>query len=269
MNDRASRGTKAHKQTRHTYIRGHSDRSKEVIDVLPFRALGALAMVPERRLLPSSPYSCLVVCSLRPLTSSEQLLCRKQLQHLVLRSPHHTPSSRLFLAAASRLICTSALIFRHLSMINSFPTESLSRRSSHRSGSDESQSSSSYSFESSANMPLDWSQQEDDQLRHCISLPHSSWSELAQIAFPEGARNSEDCMERWSVISKPRSIRGPWTAGEDALLTQLTGEMGPKDWTAIAKRLRSRSGKQCRERWHNHLDPTSQSPFVLLSQRHL
>lgn len=30
---------------------------------------------------------------------------------------------------------------------------------------------------------------------------------------------------------------------------------GPKKWTLIAKHLRGRIGKQCRERWHNHLNP--------------
>lgn len=31
---------------------------------------------------------------------------------------------------------------------------------------------------------------------------------------------------------------------------------GDKNWSTIAKRLKSRRGKQCRERWHNHLDPS-------------
>ncbi len=30
---------------------------------------------------------------------------------------------------------------------------------------------------------------------------------------------------------------------------------GPKRWTLIAKHLPGRIGKQCRERWHNHLNP--------------
>jgi myb proto-oncogene protein len=28
-----------------------------------------------------------------------------------------------------------------------------------------------------------------------------------------------------------------------------------KKWSAIAKHLPGRTGKQCRERWHNHLNP--------------
>ena len=30
---------------------------------------------------------------------------------------------------------------------------------------------------------------------------------------------------------------------------------GAKNWTQVAKSLPGRIGKQCRERWHNHLDP--------------
>jgi hypothetical protein len=36
---------------------------------------------------------------------------------------------------------------------------------------------------------------------------------------------------------------------------QLVNEHGPKKWTLIAKHLNGRIGKQCRERWHNHLNP--------------
>ena len=30
---------------------------------------------------------------------------------------------------------------------------------------------------------------------------------------------------------------------------------GAKNWTFIAKHLPGRIGKQCRQRWHNHLNP--------------
>ena len=30
---------------------------------------------------------------------------------------------------------------------------------------------------------------------------------------------------------------------------------GPQKWTQIAEHLPGRIGKQCRERWHNHLNP--------------
>jgi len=32
--------------------------------------------------------------------------------------------------------------------------------------------------------------------------------------------------------------------------------MGARKWAHIAQQLPRRNGKQCRERWHNHLDPS-------------
>ena len=58
----------------------------------------------------------------------------------------------------------------------------------------------------------------------------------------------------------PMAKRRPWSADEDEHLKQLVGEQlvgdaGIKSWAAIATRLRDRNGKQCRERWRNHLRP--------------
>ena len=50
-------------------------------------------------------------------------------------------------------------------------------------------------------------------------------------------------------------ISGPWTKEEDERVVELVRKYGPKRWTLIAKHLKGRIGKQCRERWHNHLNP--------------
>lgn len=49
--------------------------------------------------------------------------------------------------------------------------------------------------------------------------------------------------------------KGPWSPEEDERVVQLVAEHGPKKWTLIATHLEGRIGKQCRERWHNHLNP--------------
>mmetsp|Transcript_9683 Transcript_9683/g.27915 ORF Transcript_9683/g.27915 Transcript_9683/m.27915 type:complete len:582 (-) Transcript_9683:96-1841(-) len=49
--------------------------------------------------------------------------------------------------------------------------------------------------------------------------------------------------------------RGAWTAEEDATLAGLVQTLGARKWSEIAKRMPGRIGKQCRERWHNHLNP--------------
>jgi len=50
-----------------------------------------------------------------------------------------------------------------------------------------------------------------------------------------------------------------WKASEDEQLQQLVGsamaEAGKVRWSSIGAMMNGRSGKQCRERWHNHLSP--------------
>ena len=62
----------------------------------------------------------------------------------------------------------------------------------------------------------------------------------------------------------PKPIKGPWTPTEDRRLLQLVNELGAEKWVVIASRLGSRTGKQCRERWHNHVNPVlNKAPFSL------
>ncbi|XP_057950956.1 transcription factor MYB98-like [Malania oleifera] len=50
-------------------------------------------------------------------------------------------------------------------------------------------------------------------------------------------------------------VKGQWTIEEDRLLIQLVEQYGVRKWSYIAQMLKGRIGKQCRERWHNHLRP--------------
>ncbi|KAL2340908.1 hypothetical protein Fmac_008848 [Flemingia macrophylla] len=54
---------------------------------------------------------------------------------------------------------------------------------------------------------------------------------------------------------KSNIVKGQWTIEEDGLLIQLVEQYGLRKWSHIAKVLPGRIGKQCRERWHNHLRP--------------
>ncbi|XP_028766852.1 transcription factor CSA-like [Neltuma alba] len=49
--------------------------------------------------------------------------------------------------------------------------------------------------------------------------------------------------------------RGHWRPGEDARLKELVAQYGPQNWNLIAEHLEGRSGKSCRLRWFNQLDP--------------
>ncbi|KAM7277663.1 hypothetical protein ACFE04_004797 [Oxalis oulophora] len=49
--------------------------------------------------------------------------------------------------------------------------------------------------------------------------------------------------------------RGHWRPAEDAKLKELVAQYGPQNWNLIAENLQARSGKSCRLRWFNQLDP--------------
>ncbi|KAI4293019.1 hypothetical protein PAPHI01_2293 [Pancytospora philotis] len=56
--------------------------------------------------------------------------------------------------------------------------------------------------------------------------------------------------------------KGPWSKEEDGRLRELVETYAPRNWSFLAKMLGTRQGKQCRERWHNHLDPKiKKTPF--------
>eukprot|EP00878_Enallax_costatus_P024890 GHUV01026584.1.p2 GENE.GHUV01026584.1~~GHUV01026584.1.p2 ORF type:complete len:129 (-),score=7.63 GHUV01026584.1:314-700(-) len=49
--------------------------------------------------------------------------------------------------------------------------------------------------------------------------------------------------------------KGAWTPEEDILLRRLVESHGPQKWSVIAEKIKGRSGKSCRLRWWNHLNP--------------
>ncbi|KFK37734.1 hypothetical protein AALP_AA3G022300 [Arabis alpina] len=50
-------------------------------------------------------------------------------------------------------------------------------------------------------------------------------------------------------------IKGQWSEEEDRKLIKLVRQHGERKWAMISEKLEGRAGKQCRERWHNHLRP--------------
>lgn len=65
-----------------------------------------------------------------------------------------------------------------------------------------------------------------------------------------------DCLTQWQNISLPDQVKGKgsWTPTEDTILREKRAAFGRK-WSKIAEYLPGRSGKQCRERYINHLNP--------------
>ncbi|URE13714.1 Myb-like DNA-binding domain [Musa troglodytarum] len=57
--------------------------------------------------------------------------------------------------------------------------------------------------------------------------------------------------------------RGHWRPAEDSRLKELVELYGPQNWNLIAEKLEGRSGKSCRLRWFNQLDPRiNRRPFT-------
>lgn len=48
---------------------------------------------------------------------------------------------------------------------------------------------------------------------------------------------------------------GAWTQAEDAMLQSAVAEFGPKRWCRVSARVPGRTEKQCRQRWHYHIEP--------------
>ncbi|KAK1404576.1 hypothetical protein POM88_004181 [Heracleum sosnowskyi] len=61
--------------------------------------------------------------------------------------------------------------------------------------------------------------------------------------------------ERRNGVHIKLCARGHWRPHEDAKLKELVGLYGPQNWNLIAEKLPGRSGKSCRLRWFNQLDP--------------
>lgn len=98
-----------------------------------------------------------------------------------------------------------------------------------------------------------WTLEEDDQLRRAVhEFQGKSWKKIAS-RLP--GRTDVQCLHRWQKVLKPGLVKGSWTPDEDAVLTRLVRLHGQKKWSFIARQLQGRLGKQCRERWYNHLDP--------------
>ena len=84
------------------------------------------------------------------------------------------------------------------------------------------------------------------------NVSNVNWNKIAEKLENKNARQ---CQTRWQNILDPNRIKGPWTKEEDLKLIELVKKYGPEKWSNISTYLPGRLGKQCRERWYNHLNP--------------
>jgi len=99
-----------------------------------------------------------------------------------------------------------------------------------------------------------WSFEEDEILGEAVRVHGGkNWKKIA-MCLP--GRTGIQCLHRWKKVLNPDLVKGPWNTNEDEQLSQLVKKYGAQNWSQIASKLPGRSGKQCRERWFNNLDPT-------------
>lgn len=98
-----------------------------------------------------------------------------------------------------------------------------------------------------------WTQTDDDNLIAMVkSSPILNWQQIASN-FP--GKTVQQVCERWNKVLDPSLIKGSWTKEEDEAIIRFVERFGTKKWSKLAELLPGRIGKQCRERWKNHLDP--------------
>ncbi|KAK9075615.1 hypothetical protein SSX86_003941 [Deinandra increscens subsp. villosa] len=98
-----------------------------------------------------------------------------------------------------------------------------------------------------------WSAEEDEKLCKAVQqFNGKNWKKIAEC-FKD--RTDVQCLHRWQKVLNPELVKGPWSKEEDEVIVRLVEQYGAKKWSTIAQHLPGRIGKQCRERWHNHLNP--------------
>lgn len=100
-----------------------------------------------------------------------------------------------------------------------------------------------------------WTKEEDGALQKGIQrYGQRKWKLIAKN-YLGSTRTEADCLNRWKTKLKPENKKGPWSDVEDEAIMECR-KRGLTKWSEIAMHIQGREGKQCRERWLNHLDPT-------------
>ncbi|XP_067330867.1 transcriptional activator Myb-like [Channa argus] len=109
----------------------------------------------------------------------------------------------------------------------------------------------------------------DEKLHRLVKEYGSkSWSSVS-FNFKVSGSKVRCGQRRWQQIKSPELVKGPWTQEEDERVIELVQKYGVKRWSLIAKHLLSRNGKQCRERWHNHLNPEVKKSNWTVEEDHI
>lgn len=83
----------------------------------------------------------------------------------------------------------------------------------------------------------------------------SKRQDAREAASPYSYSKPRSSSNRKSSSTKHTASKRQWTDEEDRIVCDHVAQLGPRKWSKIASYLPGRIGKQCRERWHNHLNP--------------
>uniref|UniRef100_A0A5B7BH51 Uncharacterized protein n=1 Tax=Davidia involucrata TaxID=16924 RepID=A0A5B7BH51_DAVIN len=101
--------------------------------------------------------------------------------------------------------------------------------------------------------------------------------DLTDLALPDAAADGDPSLPDGGDVvlegggdedgtaggSTASRVKGPWSPEEDAILSRLVSKFGARNWSLIARGIPGRSGKSCRLRWCNQLDPcVKRKPFT-------
>jgi hypothetical protein len=110
-----------------------------------------------------------------------------------------------------------------------------------------------------------WTAADDAALMELMKKVKSpeNWEPIAKKL--DRGKSPRDIQERWTRFLKPGSRKGQWTEEEDAIVIDAVGNSVEDPftrWSDLAQRLPGRVGKQVRDRWVNHLNPSiNHMPF--------
>jgi hypothetical protein len=98
-----------------------------------------------------------------------------------------------------------------------------------------------------------WTPSEDKYLIELVgNAAEPNWNALT-VNFP--GKTVHQLADRWEKVVNPSLVKGSWTREEDEIIINWVATQGATSWTKLAENLPGRIGKQCRERWHNGLNP--------------
>lgn len=102
-----------------------------------------------------------------------------------------------------------------------------------------------------------------------FSLTTKDWKKIAEYV---PGRTDSQCLYKWKHRTKIKAFtKSSWTNREDEVLVMVVNQFGAKNWQNIAnifnreiRQPNARTGKQCRERWLNHLHPSiNKGPWTI------